>query len=119
MIDEEFLTEPPGGDVDTEEWTDHHRLFYRLVLGTTGARSDDLQLLYDAVAPLAFKGTTDTPHSSRRWRRKLLNDLADAEVISAHETPRGLVWVPADYDYNKGRWNTQTPGEDCKDGGEV
>lgn len=119
MIDADPLTGDPGPDVDAEEWTVHHRFLHRLILGTTGARTGDLQLLYDAIAPLAFKGTPATPHTSHSWRRKLLHDLADAGLIAAHETPRGLVWVPANYDYTQERWDAQTSSENCKDGGDA
>lgn len=84
----------PSG-ADTEHWTFHHRLLYRLVAGAAGARTEDLQLLYDAVAPLAYRGTTTEPCDSRRYRRKLLTELAEAGVIGVHDTPRGRVWVPA------------------------
>ena len=84
----------PGPDVDAEEWSLHHRLFYRLVVGAPGSRTADLQLLYDAVAPVAYRGTTVSKCDSRRWRRKLLNDLQDAGVVTSDETPRGWIWRP-------------------------
>lgn len=96
MIDAEPLPERPGHAVDADEWSFHHRLLYRLVLGAAGTTTADLQLLYDAVAPVAYRGTTASPSSSRRWRRKILNDLRDAGVIEAHETPRGWVWAPTE-----------------------
>jgi len=84
----------PGPDVDADEWTLHHRLFYRLVVGAPGSRSADLQLLYDAVAPVAYRGTMASKCDSRRWRRKLLGDLEDAGVVTSAETPRGWLWWP-------------------------
>lgn len=96
MIDADPLPERPGPDVDAEEWSLHHRLLYRLVLGAAGSTTADLQLLYDAVAPIAYRGTTISPSGSRRWRRKILNDLRDAEVIDARHTPRGWVWMPVE-----------------------
>jgi hypothetical protein len=94
--DVEALPDRPGPAADADEWTLHHRLFYRLVAGAPGIRTADLQLLYDVVAPVAYEGTTASPTSSRRWRRKLLGDLQDAGVIDAHPTPRGWVWPPTE-----------------------
>lgn len=88
------LPDRPGPAVDAEEWSIHHRVFYRLVLGAPGARTGDLQLLYDALAPVVYRGTTTSKCDSRRWRRKLLNDLKDAEVVTSAETPRGWIWRP-------------------------
>lgn len=96
MIDADPLPDRPGASVDAEEWSFHHRLLYRLVLGSAGATTSDLQLLYDAVASVAYRGTTASPSSSRRWRRKILNDLRDAGVIDAHRTSRGWVWTPTE-----------------------
>lgn len=93
MIDAEPL---PDRGLDGGAWSFHHRVLYRLVLGAAGSPTAELQLLYDAVAPVAYRGTTASPSSSRRYRRKLLNDLRDAGVVEAHETPRGWVWTPAE-----------------------
>lgn len=90
------LPEPPGPDVDVGEWSIHHRLLYRLVAGAPGLRTADLQLLYDVVGPVAYRGTMATPCDSRRWRRDLLDDLRDTGVVSVHATPRGRVWVPTE-----------------------
>jgi len=95
MTDEDRLPDRPGPGVDVAEWSFHHRLLYRLVLGAPGSHTADLQRLYDAVAPVAYQGVTATASSSRRWRRKLLADLRDAGVVVAHETSRGHLWVPA------------------------
>lgn len=88
------LPDRPGPDVDAEEWSLHHRLFYRLIVGAPGSRTGDLQLLYDAVAPVAYRGTMTSKCDSRRWRRKLLNDLEDAGVVTSTRTPRGWLWQP-------------------------
>jgi len=88
------LPDRPGPAVDAEEWSIHHRVFYRLVLGAPGSRTADLQLLYDALAPVVYRGTTASKCDSRRWRRKLLNDLQDAGVVVSAETPRGWIWRP-------------------------
>jgi hypothetical protein len=96
VIDADPLPDRPGADVDADEWSLHHRLLYRLVLGAAGSTTADLQLLYDAVAPVAYRGTTASPLTSRRWRRKVLNDLRDAGVVEATRTTRGWVWTPTD-----------------------
>jgi hypothetical protein len=95
MTDEKLLPDRPDPGVDVAEWSFHHRLLYRLVLGVPGSHTADLQRLYDAVAPVTYRGVEETPSSSRRWRRKLLGDLRDAGVVVAHETRQGLLWVPA------------------------
>jgi len=96
VIDADPLPDRPGPAVDADEWAFHHHLLYRLVLGAPGSTTEDLQRAYDAVAPIAYRGTTGSPCSSRRYRRKLLNDLRDAGVVEAHETPGGWVWTPSE-----------------------
>lgn len=96
MISADSLPDRPPSSVDADEWSHHHCVLYRLVLGAAGATTADLQLLYDAVAPVAYRGTTSSPSRSRRWRRKILNDLREAGMIDAHETPRGWVWTPTE-----------------------
>jgi len=95
VIDATPLPDRPGPGVDADEWALHHRLLYRLVLGAPGSTTEELQRLYGAVAPVAYRGTMTAPVDSRRWRRKLLYDLRDAGVIDAIETPKDWVWVPA------------------------
>jgi len=95
MIDADPLPDRPGPAVDLDEWSAHHRLLYHLVLGAPGSTTAELQLLYDAVAPVAYRGLTASPASSRRWRRKVLGDLLDAGVLETHETTGGWVWTPS------------------------
>jgi len=80
---------------NTAEFSYHHRVLYRVVLGAAGATTSDVHLLYEAVAPVAYYGTTETS-VERRWRRKLLCDLRDAGFLTERETPRGGVWLPAE-----------------------
>jgi len=93
MIDADPLPDRPGAGVDAEEWSFHHRVLYRLVLGTAGASTAAIQLCYEAIAPVAYRGTTATP-VKRRYRRQLLCELRDAGVIASHPSLRGQVWTP-------------------------
>lgn len=93
MIDADPLPDCPGPAVDLDEWSAHHRLLYRLVLGAPGSTTAEVQLLYDAVA---YRGLTTSTASSRRWRRKVLGDLLDAGVLETHETTGGWVWTPSE-----------------------
>jgi hypothetical protein len=95
MIDADPLPERPGPDVDADEWSLHHRMLYRLVLGAAGASTAELQLCYEALAPVVYRGTVASACVSRRWRRELLADLRDEGVITSHPTPRGWIWTPA------------------------
>lgn len=95
MIDAASLPDRPGRAVDVDDWSFHHRVLYRLVLGASGSRTVDLQLLYEALAPVLYRGVVDSPCESRRWRRELLGHLRDAGVVAWHPTPRGWVWTPA------------------------
>jgi hypothetical protein len=67
-----------------------------LVVGAAGSTTEELQQLYDAVAPVAYRGLLDTPISSRRYRRDLLADLERVGVISHTQTPRGRIWAPSE-----------------------
>lgn len=58
-----------------------------------GCTTAELQLAYDAITPVAYRGTTASP-VARRWRREQLGELVDAEVLASFDTPRGRVWVP-------------------------
>lgn len=71
----------------------HHQLLHRLVAANPGATTDDIQRLYEGVAPLVYHGTESEP-VKRRWRRKVLGDLLDEGAIKAHESSRGRVWIP-------------------------
>lgn len=86
----------PGSDVDADTWTLHHRFLYRIVLGAAGATSEEINLLYNAIAPVVYYGTTETQSDSRRWRHKLLKDLEAGGYVSGHQTPRGWVWIPTE-----------------------
>jgi len=69
MIDADPLPERPGPTVDAEEWSLHHRMLYRLVLGAAGASTAELQLCYEALAPVVYRGRVASACGSRRWRR--------------------------------------------------
>lgn len=71
----------------------HHEVLHRLVAGAAGSTTAEIQLLYDAVAPIAYRGTTDSPVQRRR-RREVLRELTDESLVTSHDTPRGRVWVP-------------------------
>lgn len=71
----------------------HAEVLHRLVAGAPGSSTAEIQLLYDAVAPLVYRGTTESP-VRRRWRREKLAHLAEEGVVASHDTPRGRVWVP-------------------------
>jgi hypothetical protein len=93
----DLIGEPvTDGGRDVDEWSFHHRVFYRLVVGAAGGTTRELSLLYDALAPLLYQGVMEDPVSSRRWRRTLLDELRAAGMITAAETPRGHVWLPAE-----------------------
>lgn len=71
----------------------HHEVLHRLVAGAAGSTTAELNELYEAVAPVAYNGTTKTAIQSRRYRRQVLSDLEAEDCVSAHDTPRGRVWV--------------------------
>ena len=81
--------------VDDRDRSLHAEFLHRLVVATPGSTTADLQLLYDAVAPLVYYGTAESP-TCRRWRREQLRDLDAAGVITSADTPRGRVWVPVE-----------------------
>lgn len=88
----------PGGQpgesgVEADDWSHHHRVLYRLVLGAPGSTTAELQTLYESIAPLLYRGETTVP-ACRRWRRSILSDLTDDGVVSSHDTPSGRIWVP-------------------------
>lgn len=79
--------------LDGPRWSLHHRLLYRLVLGAPGSTTEELNYLYDAVAPLVYHGTTLEAIAPRtRWERR--NALVDADLVDSYDTPSGRVWVP-------------------------
>jgi hypothetical protein len=88
------LEELAASTTDAGEWTYHHRVLYRLVVGTVSSHTAELQRLYEAIAPLAYQGAAETP-VERRWRRKLLEDLRTAGVLEARKTPHGWLWIAA------------------------
>lgn len=71
----------------------HHRLFHRLVSVAPGSTTAELQLMYEGLAPLVYRGTTWSS-VQRRWRRKVLSDLSDSGAVDHRDTPRGRVWFP-------------------------
>jgi hypothetical protein len=71
----------------------HHQLLHRLVAVAPGATSAELQLMYEGLAPLAYRGTTSSPVQRRR-RREVLSELVEGGVVEFHDTSRGRVWVP-------------------------
>lgn len=71
----------------------HHRLFHRLVSAAPGSTTLELQLMYEGLAPLVYRGTTWSS-VQRRWRRKVLSDLNDSGAVDHRNTPRGRVWFP-------------------------
>lgn len=85
-----MTTEPPRHAVDRDG---HAVVLHRLIAGAPGSTTAEIQLLYDAVAPIAYRGTTTTP-IARRARREKLSALVEADRVAAHDTPRGRVWVP-------------------------
>lgn len=72
----------------------HHEVLHRLVAGAAGITTADLQLLYDATAPIIYHGSLEQPLEGRRYRRSILTELREAGRISSAETPRGRVWTP-------------------------
>lgn len=83
-------SEPPRRTADRDV---HATVLHRLIAGAPGGTTAEIQLLYDAVAPIAYRGTTVTP-IARRARREKLAALAEADRVAAHDTPRGRVWAP-------------------------
>ena len=71
----------------------HAAVLPRLVAGNPGLTTADLQLCYDAIAPLVYRGTTTSP-VDRRWRREQLEALVKDDRVAYRDTPRGRVWVP-------------------------
>ena len=73
----------------------HGDVLHRLVAACAGATTAELQLCYDALAPVCYRGTTSTP-VGRRPRREHLSDLVDANLVEFRDTPRGRVWLPVE-----------------------
>jgi len=69
----------------------------------------------DAVAPVAYRGLTTSPASSRRWRRKVLRDLLDAGVLETHETTGGWVWTPSADVVDEAARGAAVPASDQKE----
>jgi len=82
--------------IESGEWTAHHRLLVAIIQGQPGVTTEEIQDLYEALAPLAYQGTLATPVSARRWRRQLLTELDEAGAVIAYETARDRLWVPAE-----------------------
>ena len=82
-----------GGLQRDEQRSTHAALLHRLVAAGGGSTTSELHLLYDAVAPMVYRGTTSTPDKRRR-RRDVLAALVDEGCVEYHDTPRGRVWVP-------------------------
>ena len=59
MTDVKPLPDRPGTDVDTDEWSYHHRVFYRLVAGAAGRTAADLQQLYTTLAPAVYHSSLE------------------------------------------------------------
>lgn len=110
MIDAKPLPDRPSGAVDADEWTLHHRVFYRLVLGAPGISTEDLQLLYESIGPVAYKNNLKTPIKSKWHRRKVLNELRDAGLVDYHPTQRGRLWAP-----DEDVVDVPNPGEELND----
>ncbi|MFW6435608.1 MAG: hypothetical protein ACOCY1_04435 [Halovenus sp.] len=73
----------------------HADFLHRLVAGAAGSTTEELQGLYEALAPLVYAGTADMDVNPRHRRRKL-NELRDAGLVESFDAPRGLVWVPVE-----------------------
>lgn len=78
------------------EFTLHHKVCYRIIAGAQSILTSDLNNLYEAVAPVAYKGSTKTPISSRKYRRDILYDLKDADAIVGFRTANGIMWAPTE-----------------------
>ncbi|PHQ45123.1 hypothetical protein DJ68_14575 [Halorubrum sp. C3] len=84
-----------GDAADAERRSLHADFLHRLVAGAAGSTTEELQDLYETLAPLVYAGTTDMSVSPRHRRRKL-NELKDAGLVESFDAPRGLVWVPVE-----------------------
>lgn len=90
-----------GRSRDTTRET-HKEIFTRLVRGSRGITSTELNTLYDELAPVLYRGTLAEPIASRRHRRTYLAELVNEGVLerfdipSDEHIPPGSVWVTAE-----------------------
>lgn len=73
----------------------HKRVLYRIVAAHDSASSSQIQRLYEALSPLLYRGTTQTPVHPR-YCRKLLTELDEEDRIDKRDTPHGMVYIPTE-----------------------
>ena len=75
----------------------HADVLEALIRGIPGCSTAEVCDLYDAVAPLVYRGTTQSP-VERRWRREVLDSLQEDGRLESYETPNGRLWIPQEGD---------------------
>ena len=77
----------------------HKRALKAIVEGAPASTTSEIHAMYDALAPLIYRGTLYEPVRARHYHRALLDELEqrDGEIVAFDfGRPEGRMWLPID-----------------------